>query len=184
MPIYRGIKLKLHTPFSIQGLPEIAPTENISHCSPAKHFADEPQSSVSVFIPFVPQAHFWISYNVEQPPTEPGVFYVFKLLINGQPIVTWCCGEEEKWKGKTMFSLHDSEQHNVVASAGMEKRFFHFSKKKDEATEEESPDKQMSRHNTEQEHCVEVRVCRANVKIRTSRELQKFKGLPGSCGIE
>jgi hypothetical protein len=185
MPIYRGINLKLHSSFSIQGLPEIAPTEDISDRSLAKHFVDESRCRVSVFIPIVPQAHFWISYSIEEPPTEPeGVFYVFKLLVNGQQVVTWCCGEEEEWKGKAMFSLYDTGQNNTVGGAGMEKRFFHFSKQKNDAHVEDSPDKQISDTGVEQERCVEVRVCRANVKVRTPRELQKCEELPKGSGIE
>jgi hypothetical protein len=184
MPLYRGINVKLHTPFSLKGLPEIAPTANISDSSPARHFVEESRCCVSVFVPVMPQANFWISYNVEEPPTEPGVFYVFKLLVNGEQLVTWCCGEEEGWKGKTMFSLYDAGQEDAIGGAGMQKMCFHFHKHMDESSEEDSPDKEASQLPIEQERCVEVRVCRANIKIRTPRALGKCEQLPESSGIE
>ncbi|QDS74036.1 hypothetical protein FKW77_009083 [Venturia effusa] len=180
MPLYAGISMKIHTPFALQGLPEIAPTEDIYDHSPAKQHVDESRCRVSVFVPVMPQAHFWLSYNVNEPPSEPvGVFYVFKLLVNGQPLVTWSCGEEEEWRGKSMFSLYDAEQGDAVGGAGMQKMCFHFSKRDEDGREE-----QASEFTGDQERCVEVRVCRANVKIRVPRNLPKYEGLPDLPGFE
>lgn len=172
--------MKIHTPFALQGLSEIAPTEGISDRSPAKQFVDESRCRVSVFVPVMPQAQFWISYNVEKPPIEPeGIFYVFKLLVNGQPLVTWCCGEEEGWRGKTVFSLYDAEQDGAAGGAGMQKMCFHFSKQ-----DEDGLDEQASEYTGEQERCVEVKVCRANVKIRVPRDLPRYEKLPDLPGFE
>ncbi|TID24011.1 hypothetical protein E2P81_ATG02319 [Venturia nashicola] len=180
MPDYAGISMKIHTPFALQGLPEIAPTDEISHRSPATQFVDESRCCVSVFVPVMPQAQFWISYNVEEPPTEPeGIFYVFKLLVNGQPLVTWCCGEKEGWRGKTMFSLYDAEQDDAAGGAGMQKMCFHFSKPDEDGVGEQAPE-----FTGEQERCIEVKICRANLRIRVPRDLPKFKGLPDLPGFE
>ncbi|KAE9988384.1 hypothetical protein EG328_011144 [Venturia inaequalis] len=177
MPDYAGISMKIHTPFALQGLPEIAPATD--HSS-ANQLVDESRCRVSVFVPVMPQAHFWISYRVEELPTEPeGVFYVFKLLVNGQPLVTWCCDEEEGWRGKTMFSLYDAQQVDAVGGAGMQKMCFHFSKQDEDGLEE-----QPTELTGEQERCIEVKICRANVKVRVPRGLPKYEGLPDLPGFE
>jgi hypothetical protein len=177
MPKCGGIHVNLHTPFSIGGVPKYPPTKDTPSGSSIKQHRDESRGCVSVYIPIIYRSLFWLSYNVDKPPTKPpGVFYVFKLLINGREVVTWCCGEEEQWKGKTMFGLYDSGKENTVGGAGMEKRFFKFK-------EEESP-VQEGQNGGEQERCIELRVCRANVKIRAPREMERLEALPENSGVE
>jgi hypothetical protein len=181
MPTYRGITLTLHTPFSIEGVPEIAPpllTAIAEAGSPIKKLIDEVKCCVSVYVPVMPQSLFWLSYNVEEPPTDPkGIFYVFKLLINRKEIVTWCCGEEEQWKGKTMFGLFDTGKDQMVGGAGMEKRVFKFSEQDWRVVGDLGADKETDR-------LVEVRVCRGNVKIRVPRKPEVYSGSTAGAGVE
>jgi len=77
-----------------------------------------------------------------------------------------------------MFTLCDPEEVDMVGGAGMEKRLFKFN---------EGDGKQVRNMSQGQEdRFLEVRVCRANVKVRVPRKIEtvdKLK-LPASSGIE
>jgi hypothetical protein len=180
MPTYKNITVTIHTPFAIEGLPEFAPATprngSPPSTSPIKQLVDESRRCVSVFVPVMPQSLFWLSYFIAEPPTD-GTFFVFKLFVNQQEVVTWCCDEDEEWKGKTMFGLFDTGKDDmVVGGAGMEKRVFKFGGPGEEdwkVVGDLSADGEKHRF-------VEVRVCRANMKMRIPRETDLHFGFPGS----
>lgn len=179
MPSYRDITVTIHTPFIIEGLPEIAPSPPVpgtANSSACRQLLEKEKRRVSVFIPVVPQSLFWLSYSVDAPP-QYGTFFVFKLFVNRQEIVTWCCDEEGDWKGKVMFGLFDTGKDGlVIGGAGMEKRVFKFGEPGEEDWRVVGD---LNKDGDEDRH-IEVRVCGANMKMRVPREMQTFSGVPGS----
>lgn len=78
-----------------------------------------------------------------------------------------------------MFSLYGAEQDDAAGGAGMQKMCFHFSKQDRNSQGEEAPE-----FTEERERCIEVKVCRANVKIRVPRDLPKYEEIPELSGFE
>ncbi|KAI9868566.1 MAG: hypothetical protein M1830_005634, partial [Pleopsidium flavum] len=160
MPTYRTITLSLISQFDILTIPEYAPptASPSSSSSHAPTLIDRNLSLVSVYIPTYPSSQFWLSYSIS-PPHPPHALYYFKLLINGAHIVSWGCGEEDGFKGKTMFGVFESGE-SWLGERGMEKRVFCFGREED---------------------CfdgvggvMEVRVCRARGRKRTRPEVDEF----------
>ena len=108
MPTYRSITLATVSQFDILNIPEYPPPKN-----PKDPFSDSPTLLVSdkgvasVYIPTYPNSRFWLCYSIS-PPYPPKAFYYFKLYLNGVCVQSWGCGEEDKYKGKTMFGVFDS----------------------------------------------------------------------------
>jgi hypothetical protein len=182
MPTYKDITVSIHTPFAIEGLPEIAPpiaSSGALHLiSPINQLVNESQRCVSVYVPVMPQSLFWLSYSITEPPRNNN-FFVFKLFVNRQEVVTWYCDKNDHWKGKTMFGLFDTGKDDmVVGGAGMEKRIFKFGhpgKEDWRVVGDLSADGDMNRF-------VEVRVFRASMKMRIPRQMHVFHESPG-CSI-
>ena len=105
MPTYRSITLALTSQYDLLVIPEYPPPR-----VPADPFSNSPQlidaahSTVSTYIPTYPSSQFWLTYSVA-PPHPPKALYYFKLSINGKHLVSWGCGEDEEFKGKTVFAL-------------------------------------------------------------------------------
>ena len=108
MPTYRSITTSLVSQFDICNIPEFTPP-----AAPNDPFSTPPplvdihRSLVSVYIPIYPESQFWLSYSIS-PPNPPKLLYYFKLYINGRHIVSWGCGADDDFRGKTMFGLFDS----------------------------------------------------------------------------
>ncbi|KAL8635249.1 MAG: hypothetical protein Q9228_007243 [Teloschistes exilis] len=106
MPTYRNITINLVSQFDILNIPEYAPPT--THSDP---FAENPalidKSLVSCYIPIYPLSRFWFAYSISAPH-PPKALYYFKLFMNGACVVSWGCGEENGFKGKTMYALFDS----------------------------------------------------------------------------
>lgn len=137
---------------------------------PHQHQPADP-TQTSVYVAASPGLGFWIAYHVK-PPVPPGTaFFVFKLLMEGRHVVTWAVGEEDGWRGKTMFGLFE----NNAWKGGMEKRAFAFANARDGATDGESG-------------IMEVRVMRASARKRVQRETPELGetdvGREGAGGIE
>ncbi|KAL8667318.1 MAG: hypothetical protein Q9202_000892 [Teloschistes flavicans] len=106
MPTYRNITINLVSQFDILNIPEYAPPATRSDpFSEAPALVDK--SLVSCYIPIYPLSRFWFSYSISAPH-PPKALYFFKLFINGACVVSWGCGEENGFKGKTMYALFDS----------------------------------------------------------------------------
>ena len=105
MPTYRSITISLVSQFDILTIPEFGPpqTPNDPFIS-APTLVNHDHSLVSIYIPTYPSSQFWLHYSIT-PPYPPKMLYYFKLYINGNLIVSWGCGEEDGYEGKTMFGL-------------------------------------------------------------------------------
>ena len=123
---------------------------------------------VSVYIPTYPASQFWLSYSIS-PPHPPKALYYFKLYLNGRLIVSWGCGEENDYKGKTMFGLFD-----VGSGYGkqplLERRVLRF-----------APEPGESDNHTLGNfgNFMEVRVFRSKGRKRVKPDVQES---PGVCG--
>lgn len=164
MPLFRGITVSIHTPFAIDGLPE-TPLPALSTSTP---IVEEDNKFASVFVPAHPQSLFWLSYSAESPIYES--FFVFKLFINRQHVVTWSCDEDQEWRGKVQFALfRKSEDDDIHGGAGMEKRALKFG------------DIQPGH---DEDRCVEVRVLRARAKSRVPRQLEVASTVTVGNGVQ
>ena len=119
MPTYRSITLSLVSQYDILTIPEYAPPSR-----PSDPFSDTPslvshaEALVSVYIPTYPGSQFWLAYSIS-PPHPPDALYYFKLFLNGSHVVSWGCGKEDVFKGKTMFGITEGKR-------GLDRRVFAF----------------------------------------------------------
>lgn len=108
MPNYRSITISLLSQFDVLTIPEFSPPAVAND-----PFAASPtlissnQALVSVYIPIYSSSQFWLNYSISAPH-PPKALYYFKLYLNGACVMSWGCGEEDGYKGKTMFGLYDS----------------------------------------------------------------------------
>lgn len=158
MPTYRSINIALHSQFDIERIPEYHPPLS-PFALPSDHPAiaplvDDATATCSVYVPVLSGSQFWISYSVS-PPVPEGHYFLFKLCIDGENIVSWSTGKEDAWMGKTMFGLFDAGIGKTV-----EKKVLCFS----------APDKE----GQVKEGSVEVRVHRASGRKRVERETKVY----------
>ena len=195
MPKYRNISIQLHSDTTDGKVPEIPITKaspkltlsapvilelappSAAHHSPTECLTpllqDDDKGQISVYVPIIPKALFWISYSIEPPPTD-GSFFVFKLLINRQEVVTWSCDVENKFKGKTMFGLFDT---NAEADGqAMQKRVFQFGSNDTRIVGDLTGER-------EEDRFLEVRVFRAKTKRRIGPAGHNYVPLNGQ-GLE
>ncbi|KAA6408016.1 MAG: hypothetical protein FRX48_08367 [Lasallia pustulata] len=151
--------------FDILTIPEYAPPLHPNDpFFPSPLLINDEASLVSVYIPSYPSSQFWLSYNIS-PPYPPNALYYFKLFHNGASVVSWGCGEENGYRGKTMFGLFESEQ-SWYGEHGIEKRAFCF------ATEDGGASRMRSDNLGD---VMEVRVYRSKGRRRTEPEMTPFK---------
>lgn len=127
MPTYRSITISLISQFDILTIPEYAPpTTPTDPFSNAPTLVNPDHSLVSVYIPTYPSSQFWLSYSIS-PPHPPKLLYYFKLYLNGNPVVSWGCGEDDDYRGKTMFGLFKpSRSSGLARGATLQRRVFCF----------------------------------------------------------
>lgn len=161
MPTYRSITISLVSQFDILTIPEFAPPS-----TPADHFSQTPvlvdpdQSLVSVYVPTYPSSQFWLSYSISAPHPPHALFY-FKLFLDDSHVVSWGCGEEDEFKGRTMLGLYCTSE-NRLSNPAIEKRVFCF------ASEDSSSRNRLG-------DVMEVRVYRARGRKRIWPELVELK---------
>ena len=139
MPTYRNITVSLISQFDVLLIPEYAPPSQSS--TPSENASLAPEADlihptlpiVTVYIPTYPSSTFWLSYCIQtSSPTLhrwPAVpFYYFKLFVNGRHIVSWGCGTEDEFKGKTMFGIFRSQD----GAGALERRVLAFGEEEDE----------------------------------------------------
>lgn len=85
-----------------------------------------------------------------------GHFFLFKLYVDGENVLSWSTAKDDAWMGKTMFGLFDAGDAKRV-----EKRVLCFS----------APDKEGGA----KEGCVEIRVLRASGRKRVERETKVYE---------
>lgn len=159
MPTYRSINIALHSQFDIETLPEYHPSASpfasTLDASVAAPSINDATSTCSVYIPALLGSQFWIAYSVS-PPVPAGHYFLFKLYIDGENIVSWSTGKEHSWTGKTMFGLFDAGDDKTI-----EKRALCFS----------APD----RNGRVNDGFVEIRVHRASGRKRVEREVKMYE---------
>ncbi|KAF2621261.1 hypothetical protein BU25DRAFT_416282 [Macroventuria anomochaeta] len=169
MPTYRSINIALHSQFDIETLPEYFPPPSSPSLDSSLNLApsippliDDTTSTCSIHVPVLPGSQFWIAYSVS-PPVPEGHYFLFKLYIDGERVVSWSTGKEDGWMGQTMFGLFQSEggHGGVGEKRRVEKRVLCFS----------APD----RKGRMKDGCVEIRVHRANGRKRAEREVGVFE---------
>jgi hypothetical protein len=155
MPTYRSINIALHSQFDIETIPEYLPPAPSPESPTIALSINDATSTCSVYVPTLPGSQFWIAYSVS-PPVPEGHYFLFKLYIDGENVVSWSTGKEDAWMGKTMFGLFDVGNGKTV-----EKRALCFS----------APDKE----GRVREGSVEIRVHRASGRKRVERETKVYE---------
>jgi hypothetical protein len=122
MPAAEGIVLILESQFDADTIPEAAiPASTTSDAS-------DDQRIVDVYVPSYLGSQFWISYTVNPamlaPTHAPTKYMFFKLILDGECVVSWGVGEAEEWKGKAMWAFFQGENHGGWRT--VDKRAFFF----------------------------------------------------------
>ncbi|KAI4744936.1 hypothetical protein E4T50_04706 [Aureobasidium sp. EXF-12298] len=122
MPAAEGIVLMLESQFDADTIPEAAiPVSHTTHATDGTRLVD-------VYVPSYLASQFWISYTINPamlaPAQAPAKYIFFKLILDGQCIVSWGVGEAEEWKGKTMWAFFRGEDHGGWRT--VDKRAFFF----------------------------------------------------------
>jgi hypothetical protein len=173
MPIYRSINIALHSQFDVETLPEYYPL-------PQEHYTlrgitqtvpkliDNASSTCSVYVPVLPGSTFWIGYSIS-PPVPDGHYFLLKLYINGAHIVSWSCGKEEGWKGKTMFALYERAE-DEDGKKKVEKRVLVF-------TAPNNEDKTWNdvQDTFDENMRMEIKVHRAHGRKRVERDMEEYE---------
>ncbi|KAL8937059.1 MAG: hypothetical protein Q9211_003880 [Gyalolechia sp. 1 TL-2023] len=162
MPVYRNITINLVSQFDVLNIPEYAPPAALDDPFSASP-AQIDNSLVSCYIPIYPLSQFWLSYSISAPH-PPKALYYFKLFINNACVVSWGCGEENGFKGKTMYGLYDSGGR-WKGEPGIDARVFSFAS---EATAHRPLSNALGQ-------VMEVRVYRARGRKRTKPDLEDFQ---------
>ncbi|KAL8649898.1 MAG: hypothetical protein Q9210_004133 [Variospora velana] len=169
MPAYRNIIINLVSQFDILNIPEYAPPAPLDDpFSAPPALADK--SLVSCYIPIYPLSQFWLSYSISAPH-PPKALYYFKLFINGACVVSWGCGEENGFKGKTTYGLFDSG-NRWMGEPGVDVRAFTFACGTSTRHAMHGIPGQM----------MEVRVYRSCGRKRIRPELEDFKAIIARSG--
>ena len=172
MPTYRSITISLISQFDILTIPEYAPPP-----TPNDPFTNAPtlvnpdHSLVSVYIPTYPSSQFWLSYSIS-PPHPPKSLYYFKLFLNGHSVASWGCGEDDDYRGKTVFGLFKpSRTSGLIKYDTLERRVLCF--RPDIAGLDHPPLDNLS-------DVMEIRVFRSKARKRIRPEAQKLQstGMP------
>jgi hypothetical protein len=122
MPAAEGIVLILESQFDADTIPEaaIAATDTSD--------ASDDQRLVDVYVPSYLGSQFWISYTINPamlaPTHAPTKYMFFKLILDGECVVSWGVGEPEEWKGKAMWAFFRGEDHGGWRT--VDKRAFFF----------------------------------------------------------
>ncbi|KAL9602815.1 MAG: hypothetical protein Q9179_002417 [Wetmoreana sp. 5 TL-2023] len=164
MPTYRNITINLVSQFDILNIPEYAPPET-SHDPFLEPPALVDRSLVSCYIPIYPLSQFWLSYSISAPH-PPKALYFFKFFINGSCVVSWGCGEENEFKGRTMYGLYDSGER-WMGEPGVDVMGFSFAS---DAVTQDSTNNMLGR-------AMEVRVYRARGRKRITPVLPESKAV-------
>lgn len=145
---------------------------------------------VEVYTPTYPGSQFWISYaaskttlvpvaaagqDMQQLPaaTATGFLY-FKLFVDGTSVVSWGVGENQGWKGKTMWGLckGSAGAETWEGFGTLEKRGLFFAAR-DEVSQE-----------VEGGACLEIRVYRARGRKRVDCAVKPLVNEAGKETIE
>ena len=172
---YRSITIELHSQYDIESLPEYSPptdfkSDETDGVVPLK--VDRKSATRSTYVPVFPGSQFWISYCVNPPFPPDGVQFLFKLFINEEHIMNWSCGQEEEWKGKTVFGLYERENEED-GKKRIEKRVLCFTPPTRKTGEWEDVTNVL-----DAKAYIEIRVHRAHGRKRIAREMEQYGSTP------
>ncbi|KAL8920726.1 MAG: hypothetical protein Q9208_006056 [Pyrenodesmia sp. 3 TL-2023] len=171
MPAYRNITINLVSQFDILNIPEYAlPATLEDPFSTPSAVADK--SLVSCYVPIYPLSQFWLSYSISAPH-PPKALYYFKFFVNGACVVSWGCGEENGFKGKTMYGLYDSGER-WMGEPEVDVRAFSFAS--DASTQNPM--------NDTLSQAMEVRVYRSRGRKRIRPVVENFKAVTARSGVQ
>ncbi|KAF7558579.1 hypothetical protein G7046_g5581 [Stylonectria norvegica] len=151
MPCFRGIDVSIVTQSASGKLPEFphpdassvrilapsgcppSPQQTSSDCSDSESIRlQKTNPRISVYIPSVPGAQFWVQYSLNRLPEPPCHLY-FKLLMNGRSITSWGINPALQTSGTVTRALyepcdrwHYKEDGIVLKREGIESRHFYF----------------------------------------------------------
>ena len=171
MPTYRSITTSVISQHGIFSLPEYPPpTVPNDPFSTLPTLCDQDRALVSVYIPAYPSSQFWVRYSIA-PPYPPKALYYFKLFLKGTCVISWGCGEEDGYEGRTMFGLYDSGDC-WMGETGIERRVLCFGRgaKPGENVAVDSKD------------VMEIKIYRAKGRMRIKPQVDDFQALIG--GVE
>lgn len=172
MPTYKNITVSLRS-----SAHETAP---LLEFPPPPHLPvpieDPADSTAAVYVLSSPGLAFWIAYHVKPPVPPETQYFLFKLFMDGRHVVSWSVGEEDGWRGKTMFGLFENEEWK----GGVEKRAFAFAAGREEGEVDVRTD--------HESRFLEVQVLRASARKRVQRQTPELMetevGKEGAGGIE
>ena len=154
---YRSITVGLHSQFDIETLPEYRPDHHSIFDSTLQYIEDK-TSTCSVYVPALPGSTFCIGYSVS-PPVPEGHYFLFKLYIDCERVMSWSTGKEEGWRGKTMFGLFGvGDEHG---KRRVEKRVLCFAAKDAVDVFDDTAR-------------IEIRVHRADERKRVERQAEEY----------
>jgi hypothetical protein len=113
MPCLRNITVGLVSALGVQEIPELVQDvpsllggieDPFSPTPTTANYINHDAHRVSVFVPTYPNSQFWLQYDVD-PSEDTAILYYFNLFVNGACVVSWGCGEEDNFEGKTMYGL-------------------------------------------------------------------------------
>lgn len=163
MPTYDGATVYLISQYDARICPEYSPGKPLDPFIEDVKLYEKEKRTINVYTPVYPNSQLWVAYDMKPPYTVPEVkYYYFKLFINGRQIVSWGCGEEQKWQGKTMFGMYASctlmDRKWVPC---IETRTFSFGRGED-GNDTTEP----------RQDFIEIRMFRAKARKRTDPEMQ------------
>lgn len=170
MVALKSINILLQSQFDLLFLPEYPmPASN------ARKSSKENSSRTTMYVPIYEGSQFWICYDIS-PPHPPSTYFYFKMFIDGAHIVSWGCGEEDEYEGKTMFALFERERErskskpsgNPAGGGAVERRCFFF------PLDDERESSGLGRNAYGGGRNMEVKVYRANARRRTARLYPKI----------
>ncbi|KAF4539734.1 uncharacterized protein LTHEOB_9852 [Lasiodiplodia theobromae] len=182
MPTYKNITVSLRSSAQETApLLEFPPPPHL----PGVRIEDTQSSTATVYVLASPGLTFWIAYHVKPPalimddqPVDVK-YFLFKLYMEGRHVVTWAVGEEDEWKGKTMFGLFE----NQAWRGGVEKRAFTFATGKESGMGDVDVDVEKDH----EERFMEIKVFRASARKRVQRKTPELMetevGKEGAGGI-
>ncbi|KAL3419606.1 hypothetical protein PVAG01_08104 [Phlyctema vagabunda] len=145
MPIHKGVQISVISQWELSIHPEFPHPETSEH---KKEFEEKKKrsipttalseslvhSSVSVYIPSVKGARFWLRYSVLEPQAQECKLWYFKLYMNGRHISSWGIDTKQDTSGQVMRGLFEpssrwnfKEKGRLYKRKGTESRPFFFS---------------------------------------------------------
>ena len=123
MVTFRSISIELRSQYDLLVIPEFAPRVSEDGSTSSLNLKDGETSHTSVFIPIYSSSQFWLCYAIS-PPLPPASYFYFKLIIDGVHVVSWGCGKEDDYKGKTMYGLFENKKASGQRPDIVKRAFF------------------------------------------------------------